>query len=191
MMTPTLFGHYRNRVLGLLLMNHEMEYHVREIARITHTSAGSLHKELSHLTQMGILKSRRVGNQVHYRADMNCPVIEELTSIARKSFGLKEPISQALQPHDHDLTLAFIFGSVASGTLQNQSDVDVMLVGDISFKAAVEALHPIQAHIQREINPVVYSLIEWQKRIKDKDPFILNLLKQPKLWIKGEMYESQ
>jgi hypothetical protein len=75
--------------------------------------------------------------------------------------------------------------------LQNQSDVDVMLVGDISFKAAVEALHPIQAHIQREINPVVYSLIEWQKRIKDKDPFILNLLKQPKLWIKGEMYESQ
>jgi len=37
-----LFKDYRRRVLGLLLMHADKRYHVREIARLTDTVAGTL-----------------------------------------------------------------------------------------------------------------------------------------------------
>ena len=44
MLSSLLFGEYRQRALGLLLLNPEVSYHVRELERITGTSAGTLHK---------------------------------------------------------------------------------------------------------------------------------------------------
>ena len=48
--TSILFSEYRRRVLGLLLLHPEERYHVREIARLTNTTAGTLHRELSKAT---------------------------------------------------------------------------------------------------------------------------------------------
>ena len=53
MLASLLFGTYRQRVLGLLLLNPEQNYHVREIARLTNTAAGTLHKELARLAEAG------------------------------------------------------------------------------------------------------------------------------------------
>ena len=50
-----LFPEYRRRVLGLLLLHPENRYHVREIARLTHTSPGTLDRELSKLTKTEVL----------------------------------------------------------------------------------------------------------------------------------------
>lgn len=44
-----LFKDYRRKVLALLLRHPEQKYHVREIARLTNTVEGTLHKELSKL----------------------------------------------------------------------------------------------------------------------------------------------
>ena len=46
MLSDVLFGEYRKRILELLLLHPEHSYHVRELARLTNTSAGTLHKEL-------------------------------------------------------------------------------------------------------------------------------------------------
>jgi predicted transcriptional regulator len=51
-----LFTGYRRQVLGLLLLKPDQAWHVREIARLTHTQSGNLHKELTKLAQAGILK---------------------------------------------------------------------------------------------------------------------------------------
>ncbi len=50
-----LFKDYRRRVLGLLLLQADKRYHVREIARLTGTVAGTLHKELTRLADAGLL----------------------------------------------------------------------------------------------------------------------------------------
>ena len=51
-----LFKEYRRQVLGLLLLHPDESYHMREIARLTHTQPGTLHKELAKLAEAGILK---------------------------------------------------------------------------------------------------------------------------------------
>lgn len=185
MLASLLFGTYRQRVLGLLLLNPEQSYHVREIARITNTAAGTLHKELARLAEAGLLVRNKMGNQVRYSANRDCPVFEELASILRKTSGLVDVLAEALSPVKNLVSLAFVFGSLARGEQQPGSDVDVMLVGSLGFADAVQLLHPVQASLQREINPVVYSLDEFRRRRSRADSFILEVLSKPKLFVVG------
>ncbi len=84
-MTSFLFAEYRRQVLGLLLLHPEMRYHVREIARLTKTTAGTLHRELSKLAEAQVLIREKSGNQVYYQANTTFPLFEELTSIFTKN----------------------------------------------------------------------------------------------------------
>lgn len=181
-----LFTGYRRQVLGLLLLKPDQAWHVREIARLTHTQPGTLHKELTKLAQAGILKKTEQGNQLWYQADTRCVVFEELASILRKTSGLADVLRQALLPVADQLQFAAVFGSVASGKATATSDVDLLLVGDLSFAVAVKQLYPAQQQLGREINPKLYSLAEWQKALAAPSGFITELLESPLLMIAGD-----
>lgn len=81
-----LFNEYRRRVLGLLLLHPETRYHVREIARLTSTAAGTLHRELLKLAKAQLLLREVSGNQVFYQANRASPIFDELASILGKLF---------------------------------------------------------------------------------------------------------
>lgn len=86
---------------------------------------------------------------------------------------------------ENQISLAFVFGLLARGEQQLSSDVDVMLVGSMGFADAVRMLHPVQNILRREINPVVYSPEEFQRRSTSGDSFIREVLSKPKLFIVG------
>ena len=189
MLASLIFSDYRRRVLGLLLLHPDTTYHVRELARLTGTSAGTLHKELSKLTKGGVLRRQEVGNQVRYGANRDCPVFEELASILRKTTGLVDVLADALSSVEKQIDLAFVFGSLARGDQDSSSDVDMMVVGELGFANVVQLLHPIQQTLQREINPVVYSLEEFRRRVGNGDSFIREVLSKPKLFVVGNENE--
>jgi len=184
-----LFSESRRKVLGLLLLHPDARYHVREIARLTNTSAGSLHRELAMLAKVGVLIRQVSGHQVYYQANLKFPIFSELASILRKTSGLVDVLAEALVPVANKIEIALIFGSAAKGTENMGSDVDVLIIGKISFKEVVSALYESQAMIGREINPKVYTRDEWQKLIEDKNGFIQEVIKNPKLFILGEKNE--
>lgn len=64
-----LFPGCRRGVLGLLLLHPENSYHVREIARLTATTPGTLARELSKLVEAGLLTRSPQGSQVLYAAN--------------------------------------------------------------------------------------------------------------------------
>lgn len=180
-----LFGRYRQRALGLLLLAPDRRFHVRELARLTDTTAGTLHRELSKLAAAGLLLRRPEGRNVYYQANVDCPVFPELAGLFRKTIGLAGVLREALLPLAERLRFAFIFGSVARGEEHGGSDVDVMLLGDIEFVQAVQALHPCQERLQRDINPVVYRPDEFLARAAHHDPFIREVLGSPRLYLIG------
>ncbi len=137
-----LFPEYRRQVLGLLLLHPEMRCHVREIARLTKTTAGSLHRELSKLAKAGVLVREKSGNQVYYQANIAFPIFEELASILRKTSGLADVLVEALMPIAKKIEAAFIVGSVGRGSERAESDVDVLIIGEISFAEAVKHFIP-------------------------------------------------
>jgi predicted nucleotidyltransferase len=181
-----LFKDYRRRVLGLLLLHPDQSYHVREIARLTGTVAGTLHKELAQLESVGILEKKKTGNQLFYNANQRCPIYQELVGILKKTSGIVDVLSQALAPLADKIKIAFVFGSIAKGKETSASDVDVIVVGQLKFSDLVNALYPAQEIIQREINPKLFSDSEWQAALEQKNAFIKDVLTGPKLFIIGD-----
>jgi len=180
-----LFGVYRRQVLALLLMHPEKSFHVRQIARITGKPAGTLYRELSSLTEAGLLLRRPFGNQVHYRANPQCPIYEELRGILRKTFGVADVLRAALESVADRIRIAFIYGSVARGEERAASDVDVMIVGQLKFSAAVLALSSAEEILRREVNPHVYSPREFKSKIADREPYLVRIVEGPKIYLTG------
>jgi predicted nucleotidyltransferase len=184
-LSSVLFKDYRRRVLGLLLMHPAETFHVREIARLTGTVAGTLNRELVKLAEAGVLVKKSVGNQVRYSANPDCPIIDELTSILRKTSGIVDVLAEALLPLAEKISVAFVFGSMASGKENTGSDVDVLIIGNVSFAEVVKAVYGTQESLRREVNPKVFSQEEWMHMLEVNDSFIKEVLSKPKLFIVG------
>lgn len=189
MLASLLFGDYRQKVLARLLLHPEQRYHVREIARLTGTSAGTLHRELTRLAQAGVLTREEIGNQVRYGANLQCAIYPELAGILRKTAGLADVLTEALSVFSERLTLALVFGSIARGEEEPGSDVDILLVGEIGFVEAVRALHQAQSSIGREINPVLLSSAEFQNKLNGGDVFLAEILGGKKIFLMGSEHE--
>ena len=99
--------------------------------------------------------------------------------------GLVDVLAEALRQLHPAPDLALVFGSLARGEENARSDVDLLLIADCGFGDTIKALHPAQAVLQREINPVLYTAVEFARRIEAGDGFTLNILASPKLFVIG------
>jgi len=181
-----LLGKNRAALLAALLLRPEQKLHVRELARLTGASPGSMHRELKALTELGLLTREEIGRQVFYAAYRSCPVLDELAGLLRKTVGLVDIVRHALQPFSERIEAVFVYGSMASGTETSHSDVDVMILGDLAFSDAVSALAPTESLLRREVNATVMKVAEFARRRKANDGFVTAVLKAPRLWVMGD-----
>ena len=184
-----LFGAYRRHILALLLLRPDESFHVREIARLTGVSVGSLHRELKLLTETGLLQRSLMGNQVRYQAEQNCEIYSELAGIFRKTAGMADILRDLLAPMRAQISLALVFGSIANGKAQTNSDIDLLVVGSVSFTAVVEACHAGTRYLRREVNPVVMSETAFQAKFRENDRFISRIAREEKIILIGDVHE--
>ena len=180
---------YRRKVLALMLMNPQKWLHLRELARLTDASPGTLKKELDALVAVGLLRLQKVGNQTQFCANTEHPVYPELSGLIRKTTGLKDVLVTALQALTPHIAQAFVFGSMAKGTAGPQSDVDLMIIGDVSFGQVINAVYDAQTSLAREINPKVMTRQEWSDKKEAHNTFVQELMDKPKLFIIGSEHE--
>ncbi len=188
-LVEVLFGAYRRQILALLLLRVDESFYVREIERLTGVPAGSLHRELKLLTDAGLLQRSVTGNQVRYQVDRACPIQEELAGIFRKTAGLADVLREALAPMASKIRLAFAFGSMAQGKERATSDVDVLVVGAVSFAAVVEALSKAGERLRREVNPVVMTTAAFEAKRAGRDRFVARVAREPKIFLLGDAGE--
>jgi predicted nucleotidyltransferase len=180
---------YRRKVLALMLMNPQKWLHLRELARLTGASPGTLKKELDGLVAVGLLRLQKVGNQTQFCANTEHPVYPELSGLICKTIGLKDVLVAALQALTPHIAQAFVFGSMAKGTEGPQSDVDLMIIGDVSFGQVINAVYDAQTSLAREINPKVMTRQEWSDKKEVHNTFVQELMNKPKLFIIGAEHE--
>ncbi len=176
---------YRRKVLALLLANPDKSLHLRELARLTATSPGTLKKELDALTEVGLLQMQKVGNLSQFSANTQHPVYPELLALIRKTIGVHDVLAAALGPLGSQVEVAFVFGSVANASETSHSDVDVLVIGGATFGQVINALYDAQTTLGREINPKVMTRQEWQEKRKQGNIFVTELLNKPKLFVVG------
>lgn len=184
-----LLGQTRSRVLSALLLHPERSLHVRELARVAHTSPGSLHRELRALAELGLLIRQDVGRQVTYQANERSPVFAELAGLLRKTAGLADVLRNAIAPLGNAVSMAFVYGSMADGTERAGSDVDVMVLGDAGFADVALALAPVATVLGREVNPTPMPSADFARRFTEGDGFARSVVAGTRIWLKGEEHD--
>jgi len=179
-----LFSKSRLSVLALLYLNADQRFYLRQIVNTTRMGMGAVQGEVRTLTKGGLILREREGRQVYYQANRDCPIFEELKAILVKTAGLADVLRDRLAPVAESCRVAFLFGSFAEGSDSAESDVDVMIVGDVSFAAVSDALGEVQTDLRREINPTVYNVTEFREKIST--PFIASVMKKPKVFLVGD-----
>lgn len=181
-----LFGKTRQAVLSLLYGQTDTSFYTKQILDAVKIGRGTVQRELQNLTDAGIITREVQGRQVYYRANEKCPIFDDLKSIVRKTFGIADVIRQSLETIADKIQVAFIFGSIASGTEQRTSDIDVMVIGKATFDEVVSAMSQAEEKIHREINSVVYPVTEFKRKIKSNHHFLKTVLEGEKIFLIGD-----
>jgi predicted nucleotidyltransferase len=185
-----LFTKTQQRVLGVLFGQSERSFYANEIIALAASGSGAVQRELARLEAAALVTVLRVGNQKHYQANHAAPIFAELRSIVLKTSGMADVLHAALQPLWPSIELAFVYGSIAKGTERAGSDVDLMVIGSLPSNAQLlAALLPAQAQLGRAVNPTLYTPGEFAQRVGDGRSFIVRVLEQPKVFVKGSEHD--
>lgn len=176
--TPTV-----QRVLATTLIHPDQSFTLQNLLRQAAAGRGSAQKQIDRLVEAGVLvEEPRRGRQRSIRANTEFFLYPELKSIALKTFGLIEPVRDALQPYADRIQEAFIFGSVVKGTDTERSDVDVMIVGTVPPLELFEVGSRLRQQLGRTVQFNVYEPAEWRDLV-DNDPVVSQIVNGPKLQV--------
>lgn len=170
------------KVLRYFLLNPKRRHYVNELADLLEVDPGNLFRKLKELENEGILVSEMEGNQRYFRLNKKYPLLRELEHFFRAKYGIEEMLKQRLSKLK-GLREAYIFGSFAKDSFQQESDIDLLLVGGHSSFEAKRLILPLAKEIRREINIVDFSSTEFKKKKRGGDEFLKNIFSQKKIKI--------
>jgi len=176
----------RADVLQLLLLNAPNRYYLREVASLTQQPIRAIQRELARLEAGGLVTKLAEGNRTYYQASRESPVFSELKSLMVKTAGLGDVLRRYLRKRKGSISVAFLFGSYARGSEDVNSDIDLMVIGEITGRALSIALAPARETLRREINAVTLPASELRQRFADDNTFLKDVLGQPKIFLIGD-----
>lgn len=176
--------------MALLFSHTEETFHLRKILRLAGVSPGAGQRELKRLSDAGLVLRTVKENQVLFQANSQCPIFDDLKSLITKTAGIVDVLRAALEPLAGRISIALLYGSLARGRAGAESDIDLLVVGEVSFEDVVENVAKAQDSLRREINPLVMSLEEYRNRLSKGDHLLDTILKSPYMPVIGDPYES-
>ncbi len=178
----------RKVLFRLFFTNPDSKYYLRELERLLGIPVSMIRKELLSLTKEGIFMTEKRGNLMFYCLDKSYPLFEELKSIVFKTIGVAGLLKEALE-RIKGVEAAFIYGSFAKGEAGAKSDIDLFVIGKVDEDELIKELGKAERTLKREINYRLYTRVDFEKKKKEKDSFINDLLENPKVSLIGEKNE--
>jgi len=176
----------RIQLLRIFLMNPDTEYYGRQLTEMLDAYPHAVHVELKNLESIELIQKRISGKQHYYSANTAHPLYRDLQNIIRKTVGLKDVIQGALNPFRDDIDYAIVYGSFASGDFTSESDVDLIIKGDVKSRKISSALLEAGELLQRELNFTIFTREEFRSRIKNNDHFITRVVNKPMMFLIGD-----
>ncbi|MDR3222588.1 MAG: nucleotidyltransferase domain-containing protein [Methanobrevibacter sp.] len=171
----------RIKILSYFSINPDTKVYIREFSRILEENINSVRRELINLENIKILTSQEKGNLKYYGMNKESPIYKEITNIFLKTEGISKSIKKTFK--NENIETLFIYGSFASGKAKIHSDLDLFIVGDLDEDHLIEKIDKIEQKFSKEINYTLFNNKEIRNRIKEKDPFLDSILKNPKIFI--------
>ena len=183
LLSEILSSGVRAEIFRLLFGFNATEIHLREIQRQSGFAIGSVKQEATKLVRLGLILRRKDGNRVYFQANKDHPLYQDIHNIALKTSGVAEQLRAAFDKLQ--IRVAFIFGSIASGSAKPESDIDLFVIGQPSLRTLSKALRQQPELLGREINPNVFTEEEFVRRRDRNEHFVGSVLKQPRIMVIG------
>lgn len=151
----------RIKILGYFFFEKNPSY-IRQISNELGISPSAVKGEIENLVEIGLLKN--IENEITLNEE--CNFLSEIKSIFLKTDFLVIPIKNCLK--GEDIKFALVFGSFAKGNFSEESDVDLLVVGDVTESKLFKILKKVEEKIRREINPVVWNEKDFVKKKNER-----------------------
>ncbi|QGZ43160.1 hypothetical protein IP92_05869 [Pseudoduganella flava] len=187
MIASALFSPAQQKLLGLLFVRVNEGFHLNEIMRLTGLGSASAQRELKRLHESGLILSERIGNVRRFRPNKDSPVYEELASIVKKTFGVISVLHSTLAPMRRSLNVAFVYGKTAQEQEASSDPVELLLIGEnTTYGELLNRLPVAERLLRRKINPNLYTLPDFQRRLREQQGFIMRVLEERKIFVLGD-----
>ena len=167
----------RIKILMRLFLNPQQNAYLRELSDEFNASPSQIREELHQLNDAGFLESRKQGRQIHYKANQNHPLFNELQSMVQKALGM-DRILESIIERLGNLEEAYLIDDYAEG--KDTGIIDLVLIGQIDQENLVDLVRKTERYIERKIRTLVLSNKEWTALQSNlaKRPLLL-IWKQP------------
>ncbi|CAN5742592.1 hypothetical protein BH23GEM10_BH23GEM10_12720 [soil metagenome] len=178
------------RVIRYFLVRPDARPYLRELQRTLRLGGASVQRALERLVELGALRKADEGGKSFYSAVAGAPAWRGFRLLESATQDPAMIIREALADVS-GIDAAFIFGSVATDQLREDSDVDIFVVAGQSLdrKKLYRQLSEASLLLGREVNIVRYTVDTLADRLGDRtNPawgFVHEVLNAPKKWIVG------
>jgi len=184
-----LFGS-RTRVLILskLIMNPNRSLYIRQLSKELGLTFSVVYKEIEKLKSLGLVTEERRGRIRLFTINRNSVIYDELRRLLLKTTALGQQLRSSL-PELEKAKYVLIYGSVARGEELETSDVDLLIIGDIAEENLIAGIRKVEKEIGREINYILWSEREFEKRVKTKHHLLTEIADNPIIGLVGDVDE--
>jgi predicted nucleotidyltransferase len=187
---PALLPIFRSdlqaRLLTILMLEDGDPLPTPELGRRTGASAASLHRELRRLEDAGLIERDAVGRTKRYRAAQGSPLHEPLRELVTRSLGVEATLRSRLQSLP-GVEAAAIFGSWAAGRVGPDSDIDLLVVGNVDRDGLLALAREVELLAGREVNVTAYRPAEFRRRRRGRVGFLATVLDRPLIPLVGDL----
>lgn len=171
-----------NKILGWFLTHPTTSMNINELARELEVSTGSVKRCTDLFLRENLVDMKKIGTAHMFTLNNSSVVARELKR-ACMVLKLREGGLEKLAPGCISLA---VYGSAASGNFDEQSDIDVLVIGteqDVEYDYAPE----IEGKAGHELQVTVIPYYEWEKKKKKVDIFVLSVLRNHILFAGAEL----
>ena len=187
-MTMNVLTKNKAELLRIFFTNPEQSFYMQEIGRALGKKPGVFQRSLNNFVEEGILESERRANARYFWVNKDYHLYQELKSIVFKTSGVGPSIADILTKIK-GVSFAFIYGSYAKGNEHKTSDIDIMIIGNINEAIFISKLDQLEKQIKREINYNLYNLQRFKSDLKEKNPFLMEIMANKKIMLVGAQNE--
>lgn len=187
---PEILNIFSNKTLVDVLiqffLHPEEELYQAQIVKTTGSILTQVQRALKRLEDSQFITKSQNGNRVYYKANRMHPAFEDIKRLLFKTVLFGDFLQSALKDLKNKILFAFIYGSFARSEEGRGSDIDIFLIGNLSMRELSSLFGPLSRELNLEINPVIYSLEEFQEKWKDRNHFLNEVIESPKIWLIGD-----
>ncbi|MGD9495737.1 MAG: nucleotidyltransferase family protein [Armatimonadota bacterium] len=157
-----------------------------KLARTLGLSASAVGTELSRLERLGMLRAEEpIGPARPYRVNERFPLLHGLQSVCLYATGIVAVLRE-LFAEAEGVGVAAIFGSLARGDDRPDSDVDVLVVGEIDGIELARLAREAWRRTGREVMTLHYSVEELAEKASEAGAFLDRVLSGQLIFVKGD-----